>query len=68
MEIRRLRHFLGLRQFDVAAATGISVTRLSRAENDRIRLNSTERRSLDEFYKARLRILAEAGRDRVREA
>jgi transcriptional regulator with XRE-family HTH domain len=63
MEIRRIRHFLGLRQSDVAAAVGITVSRLSQAENGRIRLNSTEKLALDEFYKARLRILAEAGRE-----
>lgn len=63
MEIRRIRHFLGLRQSDVAAAVGITVSRLSQAENGRIRLNSTEKRALDEFYKARLRILTEAGRE-----
>jgi transcriptional regulator with XRE-family HTH domain len=62
MDIRRLRNFLGLSQNDVSAATGISVGRLSGAENRRLFLNPTEMRSLEEFYKARMRMLAEAKR------
>ena len=60
MEIRRLRNFLGLRQSDVAAATGIAVGRLSKAENGRLRLNPTEMRVLKEFLAARARIVANA--------
>jgi transcriptional regulator with XRE-family HTH domain len=62
VNIRRLRNFLGLTQADVAAATGISVNRLSGGENGRLRLNPTEKRALEEFYKARMRMLAEANR------
>jgi transcriptional regulator with XRE-family HTH domain len=63
MNIRRLRNFLGLTQADVAAATGISIVRLSAAENCRTSLNPTEKRALDEFYRARMRMLAEANRE-----
>ena len=59
MEIRRIRNFLQLRQLDVSFATGISVSRLSAAENGRRPLNGTERRVLEEFYRARLQMLAD---------
>jgi transcriptional regulator with XRE-family HTH domain len=63
MDIRRIRNFLGLRQSDVCNATGISINRLSGAENGRLRLNPTEKRALEEFYRARMRMLAEANQD-----
>lgn len=57
MEIRRLRNFLGLRQIDVANATGIPVGRLSKAENGWLCLNVTEMLALKEFLAARARLL-----------
>jgi transcriptional regulator with XRE-family HTH domain len=63
MEIRRLRNFIGLRQIDVAFATGISVARLSKAENGRLRLNPTEIRVLKEFLAARTRMVADAEKE-----
>jgi transcriptional regulator with XRE-family HTH domain len=63
MEYRRIRHFLGLRQADVSAATGISIGRVAGIENGRLRLNPTEKRALEEFYRARMRMLAEANQD-----
>jgi transcriptional regulator with XRE-family HTH domain len=63
MDIRRLRNFLGLSQTDVSTATGISVGRLSGAENRRLFLNATERRALEEFYKARMQMLGEMNQD-----
>jgi hypothetical protein len=66
MDIRRMRMFLNLRQVDVSAATGISVNRLSAAENRRINLKPAEERALHEFLEARARIVAEAERERER--
>jgi hypothetical protein len=63
MNIRRVRNFLGLTQADVAAATGISIFRLSAAENCRKSLNLTEKRALEEFYRARMQMVAEANLD-----
>lgn len=63
MELRRVRNYLGLTQFLVCVATGISVSRLSGAENGRLTLNRTEKAVLEDFYKAKLQILAEAKRD-----
>jgi len=59
-ELRRIRNFLGLTQMLVSVATGISVYRLSGAENGRLALNRTERAVLENYYKTKLRILAEA--------
>jgi len=55
-----MRAFLCLRQADVSAATGIPVARLSAAENGRLSLNPTEKRVLEEFLWARMRIVAGA--------
>jgi transcriptional regulator with XRE-family HTH domain len=63
MNIRRVRNFLGLTQAEVSAATGVSIVRLSAAENGRASLNPTEMRALEEFYKARMRMVAEANQD-----
>ena len=63
MELRRVRNFLGISQVLVSIATGISVDRLSRAENGKLTLNRAERTAVESFYKAKLRILAEAKRD-----
>ena len=63
MELRRVRNFLGLSQFLVSVGTGISTYRISGAENGRLRLNSTEKRVLEDFYKAKLKILAEMNRN-----
>jgi transcriptional regulator with XRE-family HTH domain len=62
MELRRVRNFLGLSQILVSVATGISVYRLSGAENGYLQLNSTERRALEQFYQQKLKILAEVKR------
>jgi hypothetical protein len=59
-----MRVFLNLRQSDVSAATGISIGRLSAAENRRIKLNPAEERALREFLEARVRIVAEAEGER----
>jgi hypothetical protein len=63
MELRRVRHFLGLSQILVSVATGISVYRLAGAENGRLELNTSERRSLEQFYEEKLKILAEIKRN-----
>ena len=62
MELRRVRNFLGLSQVLVSVATGVSVYRLSGAENRRLELNSVERRALEQFYEQKLKILAEMRR------
>lgn len=59
---KRMRVFLGLRQADVAAATGVAVPRISGFENGRIRLNPTERRAIEHFYRDRAKIVAAAER------
>lgn len=61
-ELRRLRLYLGLRQQDVSAATGISINALSAAENGRRDLNGVELRALREYYRARLEMLRDAKR------
>ena len=55
-QLRRIRRFLGLRQADVAAATGIAVGRLAAAENGRQQLRPVELRAVEEYLKARLRM------------
>jgi len=65
MELRRIRNYLGLSQVLVSVATGISLYRLSGAENGRLTLNRTEKSVLENFYKARLKILADARREGV---
>jgi DNA-binding transcriptional regulator YiaG len=64
MDIRRMRVFLNLRQSDVSAATGISVSRLSAAENRRIKLRPAEESALREFLEVRARIVAESESER----
>jgi hypothetical protein len=66
MEFRRVRNYLGLSQVLVSVATGISIGRLSGAENGRLTLNGTEERVLSEFYKAKLRNVGEAALERKR--
>jgi transcriptional regulator with XRE-family HTH domain len=56
-DIRRIRNFLDLRQADVSAAVGITVARISAAENHRIRLSPDEQCALEEFLRARLRVV-----------
>jgi transcriptional regulator with XRE-family HTH domain len=63
MELRRVRNYLGLSQVLVSVATGISISRLSSAENGHQVLNRTERAVLEDFYRTKLKILAEAKRD-----
>jgi transcriptional regulator with XRE-family HTH domain len=63
MELRRIRNYLGLSQVLVSVATGVSAYRISGAENGRLRLNPTEKRVLEDFYKAKLKIIAEMKRD-----
>lgn len=63
-DIRRMRVFLNLRQSDVSAATGISVSRLSAAENRRIKLRPAEESALREFLEVRARIVAESESER----
>jgi len=55
MDFRKVRMFLELRQVDVAAASGISISRLSQAERGLTVLNWVERASLECFLGARLR-------------
>jgi|GEM_PF-3669271 len=62
MELRRVRNFLGLSQVLVSVATGVSVYRISGAENGRLDLNDTERRALEQFYKQKLKILNDLSR------
>ena len=62
MVLRRVRNYLGLSQVLVSVATGVSVYRISGAENSRLRLNATEKRVLEDFYKSKLAILAEVKR------
>lgn len=47
--------FLELRQADVAAASGITICRLSQAERGMAVLNRVEQASLELFLRARLR-------------
>lgn len=54
MDFRKVRMFLELRQVDVAAATGISICRLSQAERGMAVLNRVEQASLELFLRARL--------------
>lgn len=67
-ELRRMRLYLGLRQQDVSAGTGISIHALGAAENDRRDLNDVELRALREYYRARLEMLRDAKRDGARDA
>jgi transcriptional regulator with XRE-family HTH domain len=55
----RLRRFLGLTQTDVETATGISVRRLSRAENGLIKLTDSEEWAVSDYLAGRLRIVRE---------
>jgi hypothetical protein len=55
----RLRRFLGLTQLDVTLATGISVQRLSRAENCLLDLTPSEEQAVSYYLAARLRIVRE---------
>jgi hypothetical protein len=57
--LARIRGFLLLRQGDVERATAIPRARLAQAESGRITLNPAEQRSLDAYYQARLRMVAE---------
>jgi transcriptional regulator with XRE-family HTH domain len=59
-KLRRIRHFCALRQIDVSSATGISVARLSAAENGRTKLSQSEQRAVEEFLKARLRVVTDS--------
>jgi hypothetical protein len=56
---KRIREFLGLRQSDLEAATGISASKLSAAETGRVKLTEVQERLLVEFLTARLRMMAE---------
>jgi hypothetical protein len=60
MELRRIRDFLGLSRVLVSVATGISMYRIAGAENGRLKLNLTERSLIEQFYKQKLKILAES--------
>jgi transcriptional regulator with XRE-family HTH domain len=55
----RLRRFLGLTQLDVEIATGISVRRLSLAENGSVKLTDSEECAVSEYLAAPLRIVNE---------
>ena len=57
--LRRLRHFLGLTQFDVSMATGINIGRISAFENERRDLDPVELRALQAYYAARMAMLNE---------
>jgi len=52
----RLRRFLGLRQLDVERATGVSIRRLSLAEQGVLTLTETEQRLVAAYLADRLRI------------
>ena len=52
----RLRRFLGLRQLDVERATGVSIRRLSLAEQGALTLTETEQRLVSDYLADRLRI------------
>jgi transcriptional regulator with XRE-family HTH domain len=54
MDFRKVRMFLELRQVDVAAASEISISRLSQAERGLTVLNRVEQASLESFLRARL--------------
>ena len=56
----RLRRFLGLRQTDVQAATGISARRLSLAEQGSIKLTESEEWAVSRYLADRLRIIRES--------
>jgi hypothetical protein len=51
--------FLDLRQVDVSLATGISLARLSKAESGTLALNRPEQKRLENFLRARMRVVAE---------
>jgi DNA-binding XRE family transcriptional regulator len=53
-DFRTARILLGLRQVDVANATGINVQRLSLAERELVKLNGAEELSLGNFLRERL--------------
>lgn len=53
----RLRRFLGLTQADVELATGISVRRLSLAENGSVKLTDSEERAVSEYLADRLEVV-----------
>jgi transcriptional regulator with XRE-family HTH domain len=55
MDYRSLRLALELRQIDVQRATGISADRISQAERGLVQLTDRERRSIENFLRARLR-------------
>jgi len=55
MDFRKVRMYLELRQLDVAAASGISISRLSQAERGLTVLNRVEQASLECFLRACLR-------------
>jgi transcriptional regulator with XRE-family HTH domain len=55
----RLRRFLGLTQLDLEIATGISVRRISLAENGSITLTEPEECAIFEYLADRLRIVRE---------
>ncbi|HXW57746.1 MAG TPA: hypothetical protein VEJ67_18480 [Candidatus Cybelea sp.] len=55
MDLRKIRMFLELRQFDVTVATGIPIGRLSQAERGLVALNRVEQASLEFFLRDRLR-------------
>lgn len=59
----RLRRFLGLTQIDVETATGISVRRISLAENQCINLTASEEAALREYLADRLRIVNAVNQD-----
>jgi transcriptional regulator with XRE-family HTH domain len=54
---RRIRLFCELHIGDVASATGISPTRLAAIETGRRKPNDVERRLLESFLRARLKIV-----------
>ena len=56
MDWRKARLFLELRQIDVAAASGLSICRLSQAERGIVTLNRVEKASLELFLKTRLEV------------
>lgn len=63
MELRRIRNFLGFSRFLVSVGTGISMYRLAGAENGKLRLNPTEKRVLEQFYRDKMKILNDLKRN-----
>jgi hypothetical protein len=54
MGIKAVRKFIGLRLIDLERATGIRAERISEAERGLTQLSPSERRTIENFLRARL--------------